>query len=644
MDPPFPHGGQASSYTNPLLAGHGQQSSCVSELTDMGSYYALSSGPEDQSPHLSEAGSLPTSSTLSQQPQQQQQHQQRSYATHIPTPFTSIQSGLHYPPRSHHQAWPSPPPGPDDLDNYSYHSSPTCGSAPTTCYNPSPVSPRTWSSPDYPLQQASETLHQNQQESFKNLQICTPTSTEGFPVRGPQVLTPFTASMSQGLEGEVDGLPRSQSPATIPTSSAGVLSGTNSPREGLLDAPTYMTTKEEESPAGEPENRASPEKQPETRESQGSSAVGAKPEEPYAQLIYRALMGAPGHAMTLQEIYQWFRDNTDKESKNENTGKKSGKNAEGWQNSIRHNLSMNKAFTKDPPKKEPGSGPSMTESTAGGDPKRSTEWRLVDWAIRDGVQSTTRYRPGNSARRAMGSKVQHHPYNHHGHGHSHGFQQHGKPISTKAMSGRRGGCATSKSKLRGRHYTHETATMPPTSHAHRIMPHPHPHPQVHPHANPHAHAHAMRRSTFPAMYHQPAYVYDDLMVPRVQRSQQQMPIKQEQNYIPMTPTPEATAPNPFSLMVPEPSLMPSQAIASSSASNNHHGTAGYSLSGAGAGQGSVYVGPSSTGGFPLGMADVTGVYQPAGGHHDDVGGGGGFNERLLGMGPNLVYNWHNNGI
>ncbi|KAJ4329147.1 hypothetical protein N0V84_000271 [Fusarium piperis] len=448
--------------------------------------------------------------------------------------------------------------------------------------------------------------------------------------------------MSQGLEGEVDGLPSSQSPATIPTSSGGVLSGTNSPREGLLDAPTYMTAKKEESPAGEPENLASPEKQPETRESQGlSSGIGAKPEEPYAQLIYRALMGAPGHAMTLQEIYQWFRDNTDKESKNENTGKKSGKNAEGWQNSIRHNLSMNKAFTKELPKKEAGSEPNTRDSTAGGDPKRSTEWRLVDWAIRDGVQSTTRYRPGNSARRAMGSKVQHHPYNHHGHG----FQQHGNPISTKAMSGRRGGCATSKSKLRGRHYTHETATMPPTSHAHRIMPHPHPHglPQSHPHVNPHA----MRRPAFPAMYHQqPAYVYDDLMVPRVQRSQQQMPIKQEQNYSPLTPNPEATAPNPFGLMAPESSLMSSQIVTPSSASNDHHGTAGYSLAGAGAGQGTMYVGPSSTGAFPLGMGDVTNVYPSTGGHHHDIGGGGGgFNDRFLGLNhPNLVFNWHNNGI
>jgi len=54
-------------------------------------------------------------------------------------------------------------------------------------------------------------------------------------------------------------------------------------------------------------------------------------EEPYAQLIYRAFLSTPRHAMTLQEIYQWFRENTDK-------GKSGDK---GWQNSIRHNLSMN---------------------------------------------------------------------------------------------------------------------------------------------------------------------------------------------------------------------------------------------------------------------------------------------------------------
>lgn len=60
-------------------------------------------------------------------------------------------------------------------------------------------------------------------------------------------------------------------------------------------------------------------------------APGTKVDEPYAQLIYRAFMSRPNKSMTLQEIYTWFRENTDK-------AKAEGK---GWQNSIRHNLSMN---------------------------------------------------------------------------------------------------------------------------------------------------------------------------------------------------------------------------------------------------------------------------------------------------------------
>lgn len=58
----------------------------------------------------------------------------------------------------------------------------------------------------------------------------------------------------------------------------------------------------------------------------------AKVEEPYAKLIQRALMSVKGNKMALQQIYQWFRENTDKASNNE---------GKGWQNSIRHNLSMN---------------------------------------------------------------------------------------------------------------------------------------------------------------------------------------------------------------------------------------------------------------------------------------------------------------
>jgi hypothetical protein len=70
-----------------------------------------------------------------------------------------------------------------------------------------------------------------------------------------------------------------------------------------------------------------------------ADANNNKGEEPYARLIYRAFMSSPRRAMTLQEIYQWFRENTDK-------GKADSK---GWQNSIRHNLSMNLVCTSSNP-------------------------------------------------------------------------------------------------------------------------------------------------------------------------------------------------------------------------------------------------------------------------------------------------------
>lgn len=61
--------------------------------------------------------------------------------------------------------------------------------------------------------------------------------------------------------------------------------------------------------------------------------------KPYARLIYEALLQAPGHRMMLRDIYEWFEHNTNKV-------RESGSN--GWQNSIRHNLSMNKASTYPP--------------------------------------------------------------------------------------------------------------------------------------------------------------------------------------------------------------------------------------------------------------------------------------------------------
>jgi hypothetical protein len=53
---------------------------------------------------------------------------------------------------------------------------------------------------------------------------------------------------------------------------------------------------------------------------------------PYAQYIYKALMAAPQQEMVLRDIYEWFKKFTNKAE---------DKGTKGWQNSIRHNLSMN---------------------------------------------------------------------------------------------------------------------------------------------------------------------------------------------------------------------------------------------------------------------------------------------------------------
>ena len=84
-------------------------------------------------------------------------------------------------------------------------------------------------------------------------------------------------------------------------------------------------------PSQNPSSVASDEIEPSSREMTVVEADEHGGDEPYAKLIYRALMSAPDHSMVLQEIYQWFRENTTKGSSD----------TKGWMNSIRHNLSMN---------------------------------------------------------------------------------------------------------------------------------------------------------------------------------------------------------------------------------------------------------------------------------------------------------------
>ena len=71
---------------------------------------------------------------------------------------------------------------------------------------------------------------------------------------------------------------------------------------------------------------------PVTINGEESDEDGSSNSEPYAQLIYRALKSVAGHAMVLKDLYEWFETNTDKAK---------DPSSKGWQNSIRHNLSMN---------------------------------------------------------------------------------------------------------------------------------------------------------------------------------------------------------------------------------------------------------------------------------------------------------------
>ena len=60
--------------------------------------------------------------------------------------------------------------------------------------------------------------------------------------------------------------------------------------------------------------------------------AGANADPCYAQLLYTCLQEAPEHTMSLKNVYEWVREHSQKARDSAGTG---------WQNSVRHNLSMN---------------------------------------------------------------------------------------------------------------------------------------------------------------------------------------------------------------------------------------------------------------------------------------------------------------
>ncbi|RVD93112.1 transcription factor [Tubulinosema ratisbonensis] len=63
-----------------------------------------------------------------------------------------------------------------------------------------------------------------------------------------------------------------------------------------------------------------------------------KPNISYAEMIIKAISESEEGKLTLSQIYQWIKSNYKYFSKNDQV----------WQNSVRHNLSLNKAFKKIP--------------------------------------------------------------------------------------------------------------------------------------------------------------------------------------------------------------------------------------------------------------------------------------------------------
>jgi len=109
---------------------------------------------------------------------------------------------------------------------------------------------------------------------------------------------------------------------------------------------------------------------------------GTKPPYSYAHLIGMAILRSPHRRLTLNQIYNWIM-NTFEYYRAE------AQPQTNWQNSIRHNLSLNKAFVKEErPKDEPGKG---------------HYWKIVPGAETQFAKGSKGRRPSSQHKHSIGS-------------------------------------------------------------------------------------------------------------------------------------------------------------------------------------------------------------------------------------------------
>lgn len=205
----------------------------------------------------------------------------------------------------------------EDMEGYSYQGSPlgavpykqgspVAWSSPAQNASPSPWSspaqgpnsPSPWSSPAQVFRQVDEGF---QQQNFQQ-NVCSPVSGPVQMQNGMYAQTshPFTQDAGPTSPGI---------PISAPTSNP----ATSAPAQ----APVKL---EDNSSASEAVDRDD----------------GDIRHQPYSKQLVQALLSHPRRAMTVQQIYKWFEENTDRHE------------SSGWQNSIRHNLSLNKVRTPIP--------------------------------------------------------------------------------------------------------------------------------------------------------------------------------------------------------------------------------------------------------------------------------------------------------